>query len=112
MDNVDFVFAKVADKAGRYVRVEKPVDGITVKVSGEDHILKKALDGSWLLMSHAFLETKVINDETPAWTSENSFEENSFFNREFLGVAVGNLFAFIAAGFAIGGMLLWAHHWH
>jgi hypothetical protein len=107
-----YVYAKVLNKTGRYVRVENPADGATIRVSGDDHLLRKTESGAWLLMSHEFLETAVLANDAGVHMDESDDFVDGFFDKQIFGMAIGNFFAFVTAVGVIGGMVLWSHHWH
>jgi hypothetical protein len=109
----NYVYAKVLGEAGRYVRVENPTDGAVIRVSGDDRLLKRTEVGSWLLISHEFLETAILGNSAGVHTdNDKEILGEGFFDKQVFGIARGNVIALLIALGAIGGMVLWSHHWH
>jgi hypothetical protein len=105
------IFAKVIQQGreSRHVRIDNPIDGQTVRVSGEDHLLKKSHDGSWLLLSHDFLENTVLGNSAGVFAEPEEDIESGLFDRQVMGTALGNFLVFVVAAGTMVGMVLWTH---
>ncbi len=103
MDN--FVMAVVeGDPALRCVRVDNPVEGFPVRVSGEDRILRKLNDQWFLSKSVDFIELAPLKTEV----SNLPFTDPFFDLDVFGGYSAGNLITLIVVFSAIVGIGVWS----